>query len=117
MALISVSLFGVAEMASGKSPPDFFVVRDGQGTMNPDPPMSITVADGEISYYASGRDVGVLPGTTYTGIGKYVLSIDKASSRQIDSLKAALSSRTFAPASGIGSSTVLAFSFEKDGRH
>ncbi|WP_132143141.1 hypothetical protein [Luteibacter rhizovicinus] len=61
--------------------------------------------------------MSVLPETTYTGIGKYVPSVDKASAQQIDLLKAALSSRTFTPAKGIGNGTVLDFSFEKDGRH
>ncbi|SIO06537.1 hypothetical protein SAMN05444172_0012 [Burkholderia sp. GAS332] len=104
-------------MASGKNPSDSFVIRNGPGTTNPAPPMVISVEDGKISYYARGRDVSVFPATTYAGIGKYVLAVDKATGQQIDSLKEALSSRTFAPVHGMTGRPVLAFSFDKDGQH
>nr|WKF57897.1 hypothetical protein HUO10_002391 [Paraburkholderia busanensis] len=104
-------------MASGKNPSDFFVVDDGGGSMDRQPPMTIKVTDGEIAYYARGRDVGVFPETTYKGIGKYVLSVDKAGARQqIDALKTALSSRSFTGPLTRGGA-VFDFSFEKDGRH
>ncbi|CAE6855534.1 hypothetical protein R75461_07689 [Paraburkholderia nemoris] len=103
-------------MASGKNPSDSFVIRDGQGTVNPAPPMIVTVEDGKISYYARGRSMSALPETGYTGIGKYVLDVDKHTGQQIDSVKQALSSHTFAPAQGLGSGPVLDFSFEKNGR-
>jgi hypothetical protein len=117
MALASVFLFGVTEMASGKNPSDSFAIRNGPGTIDPAPPMIISVEDGKVSYYARGRDVGVLPETTYTGIGKYVLNVDKATGQQIDSLKEALSSRTFAPVHEMTGRPLLAFSFDKAGRH
>ncbi|MFL9948964.1 hypothetical protein PQR68_23525 [Paraburkholderia agricolaris] len=117
MALVSMLLFGLTEMASGKNPSDSFVIRSGPGTINPAPPMLISVEGGKISYYARGRDVSVLPAITYTGIGKYVLAVDKATGQQIDTLKEALSSRVFAPVPGMTGRPVLAFSFDKNGRH
>ncbi|MFD1559958.1 hypothetical protein ACFSHT_30670 [Paraburkholderia silviterrae] len=118
MALVSVFLFGVTDMASGKQPSDYFEFRDAPGMMDPLPPMTLEVTDGEIACYARGREFGFPPETAYTGIGKYVLSVEKAGAQhQFDSLKAALSSRTFTPESVIGAGAVFDFSFEQDGRH
>jgi hypothetical protein len=117
MALVSVFLFGVTDMASGKNPSDSFAIRSGQGEVNPAPPMIVTVEDGKIAFYARGRSMSALPETTYVGIGKYVLNMDKHTTQQLDSVKDALSSHTFAPVHGLGSGSVLDFSFEKNGRH
>ncbi|RKF44498.1 hypothetical protein BCY88_28680 [Paraburkholderia fungorum] len=117
MALVSVVLFGVTEMASGKDPSDSFEIRSGQGEINPAPPMIVMVEEGKIVFYARGRSMSALPETAYVGIGKYVLDVDEHTGQQIDSVKEALSSRTFAPEHGLGHGPVLDFSFEKNGRH
>jgi hypothetical protein len=117
MALVSVFLFGVTEMASGKNPSDSFTIRSGQGEVNPAPPMIVTVEEGKIAFYSRGRSMSALPETAYVGIGKYVLDVDRHTGQQIDSLKEALSSRTFAPVHGLGNGPVLDFSFERNGQH
>ncbi|WP_321817336.1 MULTISPECIES: hypothetical protein [unclassified Paraburkholderia] len=105
-------------MANGKPPSDYFELRDGPGMMDRMPSMTIKVSDGTIAYYALGREFGFPPATTYTGIGKYVLSAENAGAKQqIEALEAALSSRTFAPSGYLGAGAVFAFSFEQNGRH
>ncbi|MBN3844373.1 hypothetical protein [Burkholderia sp. Ac-20349] len=115
--VVSMLSFGGVEMALAHDRPDYFEIRSGQGQMNPSPSMVFTADRQKVSYFSRGRDIDPMPPSSYFGIGKYTANLTGTYRRQVDLVKATLSSRTIPQIRAINKGSVLVYSFDKGGRH
>ncbi|WP_396330255.1 hypothetical protein [Burkholderia anthina] len=113
--VMSMISFGVLKMALAQDRPDYFEIRSGQGQVNPSPPIVFKTDGRTVSYFSRGRDLDPMPLTRYVGIGKYTAELTGASRKQVEMVKAALSSRTIPQLHAFNAGSVLVYSFDKGG--